>query len=57
MKIMFSKKKFLSIVIVFSCIFACGEKIPIKEMTLARMEITHALSVMAEKYAPDDDFT
>lgn len=32
----------------------CDEKIPIKEMALAKYEITRALSVKADKYAPDE---
>lgn len=35
-------------------LLSCGEKIPVKEMSLAKMEITRALSVMAEKYAPEE---
>ncbi|MBN2400873.1 MAG: LysM peptidoglycan-binding domain-containing protein [Spirochaetes bacterium] len=35
-------------------IISCGEKIPVKEMTLAKMEISNAISVMAKKYAPQE---
>ena len=33
---------------------ACGEPIPIKEMVAARKSITKALSVKADKYAPEE---
>jgi len=33
---------------------SCGEKIPVKEMSLARHEISRAQSVKADKYAPDE---
>ncbi len=32
----------------------CGERIPLAEMSLAKMEITKALSVKADKYAPTE---
>ncbi|MCU0821140.1 MAG: LysM peptidoglycan-binding domain-containing protein [Spirochaetes bacterium] len=32
----------------------CNDKIPIKEMALARYEISQAIAVKAEKYAPDE---
>ena len=35
-------------------VVGCGEKIPVKEMALAKMEITRAMSVMAKKYAPQE---
>ncbi len=34
--------------------FGCNDKIPVKEMALARYEISQALSVKADKYAPDE---
>ncbi len=45
-------------VIIIASLFAmglsCGEKIPVKEMSLAKQEITRAQSVKADKYAPDE---
>ncbi len=35
-------------------IYACDEKVPNKEMSLAKFEITRAESVYAKKYAPDE---
>ncbi len=47
------KIKILLLSLVLFC-YNCGEKIPIKEMALAKMEISKALSVNAKKYAPDE---
>ncbi|MDY6934055.1 MAG: LysM peptidoglycan-binding domain-containing protein [Spirochaetota bacterium] len=41
-------------IFLISIISSCSEKVPIKEMSLARLEITRALSVKAEKYAQDE---
>ncbi len=46
--------KVFSIIIIIMFVLGCGEKIPIKEMSLAKMEISNAMSVMAKKYAPDE---
>ena len=35
-------------------VIGCGEKVPVKEMALAKMEISRAMSVMAKKYAPQE---
>jgi len=47
-----------SSVIIMVSLFAmglsCGEKIPVKEMSLARHEISRAQSVKADKYAPKE---
>lgn len=47
-----------STVIIMVSMFAmglsCGEKIPVKEMSLARHEISRAQSVKADKYAPKE---
>ncbi len=47
-----------STVIIMVSLFAmglsCGEKIPVKEMSLARHEISRAQSVKADKYAPNE---
>ena len=32
----------------------CGEPIPVREMSRAKLEISNALSVKANKYAPDE---
>ncbi|MDY6967800.1 MAG: LysM peptidoglycan-binding domain-containing protein [Spirochaetota bacterium] len=45
-------KIIIAFIIVFS--LSCGEKIPIKEMSLARLSISRANSVKAQKYAPDE---
>ena len=47
-------KGFISILITFVFALSCGEKIPVKEMSLAKMEISRAISVMAKEYAPDE---
>ena len=46
--------RFLSIFTIVIFAAGCGEKIPVKEMSLAKLEITRAHSVMAKKYAPDE---
>ena len=50
-------KAFLPIVLFAACVFAgmgCGEKVPIQEMSAAKVEITKAESVKADQYAPDE---
>ena len=37
---------------IFAVLLSCESPVPIKEMSLAKMEITRALSVKADKYAP-----
>jgi LysM repeat protein len=37
---------------IFAILLSCESPVPIKEMSLAKMEITRALSVKADKYAP-----
>ncbi|MDI9424678.1 MAG: LysM peptidoglycan-binding domain-containing protein [Spirochaetota bacterium] len=39
-------------IVVAALSFGCGDPIPVREMSLARMEITRAESVRADKYAP-----
>ncbi|MBN2042059.1 MAG: LysM peptidoglycan-binding domain-containing protein [Spirochaetes bacterium] len=46
--------KFISIFVAVIVAVGCGEKIPVKEMSLAKMEISRANTVMAEKYAPEE---
>jgi hypothetical protein len=40
------------IIVIAALSVGCGEPIPVREMSLARMEITRAESVRADKYAP-----
>ncbi len=42
----------IGIIIMAALALGCGEPIPVREMSLARMEITRAESVRADKYAP-----
>lgn len=39
---------------VFAALLSCESPVPIREMSLAKMEITRALSVKADKYAPSE---
>jgi nucleoid-associated protein YgaU len=48
------KQKLLIALIGFIFIISCGDKVPIKEMSLAKLEISRAMSVMAKKYAPQE---
>jgi nucleoid-associated protein YgaU len=38
----------------FTALLSCESPVPIREMSLAKMEITRALSVKADKYAPKE---
>lgn len=42
----------IGIIVMAALAHGCGEPIPVREMSLARMEITRAESVRADKYAP-----
>ncbi|MFH0974173.1 MAG: LysM peptidoglycan-binding domain-containing protein [Spirochaetota bacterium] len=48
------KSRIMVALTAFVFILSCGEKIPVKEMAMAKMEISRALSVMAKKYAPQE---
>ncbi len=52
----YGKMMLLSIFSASSLFFGigCGEKVPIREMSLAKMGITRAESVKADQYAPDE---
>jgi nucleoid-associated protein YgaU len=53
--IMMSKmQKFLIVLTASIFIVSCGDKVPIKEMSLAKLDISRAMSVMAKKYAPQE---
>ncbi len=49
----YKQKIFISL-IGFIFFMSCGDKVPVKEMSLAKMEISRAVSVMAKKYAPQE---
>ncbi len=52
-----STKIFLPVLFAASCVFAglgCGEKVPIREMSTAKVGITKAESVKADLYAPEE---
>jgi nucleoid-associated protein YgaU len=48
------KQKLIISLIAFVFIISCGDKVPVKEMSLAKLEISGAMSVMAKKYAPQE---
>ena len=48
------KSKILLLLLAFVFVSGCAEKIPVKEMALAKLEISRALSVGAKKYAPQE---
>ena len=47
-------QKFLIVLTASIFIVSCGDKVPIKEMSLAKLDISRAMSVMAKKYAPQE---
>lgn len=50
-------KAYFMVLLFAACVFAgagCGEKVPIQEMSAAKVEITKAESVKADQYAPDE---
>lgn len=52
MKKSFKVVPLIIFVFLAASVFSCGDPIPLKEMSLAKLEITKALSVKADKYAP-----
>jgi hypothetical protein len=43
------KSKYLLLMSIFAFTMNCGEKVPVKEMSLAKLEISRAVSVVAKK--------
>ncbi len=50
------KKKYLGILVLplFLAVIGCGDPVPVKEMTAAKVQITSASEVKADKYAPSE---
>lgn len=52
MSINAKKMSVAAVSLAFAFAFGCGDPIPLKEMATAKLEITKAMTVKAEKYAP-----